>query len=161
MYCSLEEAWPDYHPKVQNVKQSQSNIVNTIHNSSISISEDEYKEYIKFKEDSKKNITEHFIDVPITKLNNNKSTHKHKKNIHIDSDSEYESDHEMDCNRIMEHIGSCKKCLNRIYAKYRCSGNKSNNFMGILNKEQKELFAVILLGIIVIIILQILCDKKN
>lgn len=163
MYCSLEEAWPDYHPNVHNVKQSQSNIVHTNNNSSISISDEEYKEFIKFKEDSKKNITEHFIDISTTKQNvpNSKINYRHKKNIPIDSDSEYESDHDINCDKIIEHIGSCKKCLNKIYAKYRCSGNKNDSFMEIFNKEQKDLFSVALLGIIVIIILHILCDKKN
>jgi hypothetical protein len=160
MYCSLEEAWPDHHPKVQNTNHFENNIVNTNkNNSSISISEDEYKEYIKFKENSNKNITEHFSNELTQKINNPKLNHK--KNIYIDSDSEIDSDHEVECNKIIKHIGSCKKCLNKIYAKYRCSGNKSDNFMKMFSKEQKDLFAVVLLGIIIIIILQILCDKKN
>lgn len=178
MYCSIEEAWPNYpsnHLMNRNNNLSSNKNQEIIRENFIqpeslteennstsknlySISQKEYNEYQTFlkektkqeKSNQENDLIEHFID--------NKKPKKQSINQNDDSESEYD---DIKCEYILNHIHKCDKCLKKIYMKYKCIGNKNNNVLNMLDKNQKEVLTVVLTGILVIILLQLIVGKNN
>lgn len=154
MYCSLQEAWPDYQfgnntnqeSNVKNNIQMANKHVNIIENNDsatetknntniYTLSKNEYEEYQRFlhNKTNKNNIAiEHF-------------TLDDKIESHVNS---------LKCNDVLNHVHNCDICLRHIYKRYNCLGNREHNMFNMLSKDQKDIISVILVGILVILILQ-------
>ena len=139
MYCSLQEAWPDYNNIVRGTASAtiQPNELVTSANTVINANSrpmlqsesarPRVRESSPFFERSN-NITETF---------NNESNHNHT-----------------DCDNFLDHLSSCKMCQK--YVSSRLIRNNSFSKLFEMHPQLKETILVFLIGIVILMVLNLL-----
>jgi len=177
MYCSIEEAWPNYpqnnimnrnndYPSINNINKNNKN------NDLYSISKKEYEEYQQFLKAKQEQEQEQEQEQrQIIKRQEQEQRQPYYRQSYDNSiehfvDSKMKNNNNLDydeikCDYILDHIHKCDKCLKKVYMKYNCVGNRNNNIFNMLDKNQKEVLSIVLTGILVILLLQLFAGKEN
>jgi hypothetical protein len=129
MYCSIEEAWPiNQLTNIKNKKELAKDVDENIFKENYN----EFKKFISEKEIKAKQNQN---------LNENMIEHFENRNNK--------------CDNILDHIYNCDECLKKIYKKYNCSVSDNNILSTFITKENKDVVAIVFIGILVILILQL------
>ena len=164
MYCSLEEAWPQWGTDIQrgtNIQRGTDIQLGTNIQRGTDIQRGtELGHHTNLKSNNPvaiKNI-ESFseLDKPIVSESPPTKSEILPINLPISEQLQEHQD-------ILDHIHNCEHCMREIYKRYNCGGKSMLN-MSVLNqlninslvsKENKEIVTIMLLGLLVILILQL------
>lgn len=135
MYCSIEEAWPQFYNK-QVIEKFTSKP------KKIEVSASEYDEYVKFKNNKSTDIIPPVAPVipvaPIAKACADKVEHFTNENT---------------CSITLTHIQNCNHCMKEIYK--RLNVHSKFDISTFINKENKDIITVVLIGLLMILIMNL------
>ena len=143
MYCSIQEAWPEF--KLDNKLISNNNLLSSaVHNNS-TINNNQYNHNNNIEsrpELVNKLVYEENKKIETFKENSSKYNIKNQK---IESE-------QSNCDIYIQHLNSCEECQMNLISKYR-----HNKLIEILttNPQLKETLVVFLIGLLILIILNL------
>jgi hypothetical protein len=143
MYCSIQEAWPEF--KLDNKLISNNNLLSSaVHNKS-TIYNNQYNQNNNIEsrpELVNKLVYEENKKIETFKENSSKYNIKNQK---IESE-------QSNCDIYIQHLNSCEECQMNLISKYR-----HNKLIEILttNPQLKETLVVFLIGLLILIILNL------
>ena len=142
MYCSIQEAWPEYDFGSHNKVHSQQTIesYDNIQLNKSLISETRPEMQLPTNNYQVNQINQS------NKVNQSNQTNKNNKLNH---------NLEMNCDNFLDHISECSECRNK-FMKYYCNRNYSLTKLMDEHPQLRETLLVFLIGLLILFLLNML-----
>jgi len=165
MYCSIQEAWPDFIKNSPGLTQPSTEFHHNINNQTERFQPTSHNYQSMFNKESRpelvnkthyinNNQSEHYKQIQSDNYKSNQSDNY--KSNQSDNYKPNQSEHfkpNIGCNDFLEHLEECEEC--RMYISNRFG--KSNKLADLLatNPQLKETLMVFLIGILVLMVLNL------